>query len=75
MIFLFSDYILVMVANKKSMLQMEDDLEIFLHDRSKEFTKWLFAVLEKLNRVSKGSAFDPKSYFQFTSNLFCNFFK
>lgn len=43
-----------MVANKKSMTQMEVDLEIFLHSRAKEFTKWLFAVLEKLNRVSKG---------------------
>ncbi len=43
-----------MVANKKSMTQMEVDLEIFLHNRAKEFTKWLFAVLEKLNRVSKG---------------------
>ena len=43
-----------MVANKKTQKQMENDLEIFLHTQTPAFTKWLFTVLEKLEKITKG---------------------
>ena len=34
------DYIMVMVANKRSQLQMIEDLHLFLGDNSKMFCDW-----------------------------------
>jgi hypothetical protein len=45
---------MVMVANKKTQKQMYNDLEIFLHTQTLAFTKWLFSILEKLEKVIKG---------------------
>jgi hypothetical protein len=45
---------MVMVANKKTQRQMDDDLELFLHSQTSVFTRWLFAVLDKLKKATKG---------------------
>ncbi|KAM9294355.1 LOW QUALITY PROTEIN: zinc finger CCCH domain-containing protein 14 [Gastrophryne carolinensis] len=49
------DYIMVMVANKKSQEQMTDDLSLFLGNNTSRFTTWLQGVLEKLRTVTPGS--------------------
>ncbi|XP_020287077.1 zinc finger CCCH domain-containing protein 14 [Pseudomyrmex gracilis] len=47
------DYILVMVANKKTRQQMHDDLNLFLEDCTTEFVEWLHdQVLKKLQKVT-----------------------
>uniref|UniRef100_A0A2K5E1E9 Zinc finger CCCH domain-containing protein 14 n=1 Tax=Aotus nancymaae TaxID=37293 RepID=A0A2K5E1E9_AOTNA len=42
------DYIMVMVANKKSQDQMTEDLSLFLGNNTIRFTVWLHGVLDKL---------------------------
>ncbi|KAF7669123.1 hypothetical protein LDENG_00240980 [Lucifuga dentata] len=46
------DYIMVMVANKKTSQQMADDLSLFLGNNTMKFTAWLHGVLEKLRSVA-----------------------
>lgn len=46
------DYIMVMVANKRSKAQMEDDLQLFLRSDTKVFVEWLQQVLKKLKEVT-----------------------
>ncbi|XP_069592556.1 zinc finger CCCH domain-containing protein 14 isoform X1 [Ranitomeya imitator] len=46
------DYIMVMVANKKSQDQMTDDLSLFLGNNTSRFTTWLQGVLDKLRSVT-----------------------
>ncbi|XP_075470702.1 zinc finger CCCH domain-containing protein 14 isoform X3 [Ascaphus truei] len=46
------DYIMVMVANKKSQDQMTDDLSLFLGSNTTRFTTWLQGVLDKLRSVT-----------------------
>ncbi|XP_029281039.1 zinc finger CCCH domain-containing protein 14 isoform X3 [Cottoperca gobio] len=46
------DYIMVMVANKKTSQQMSDDLSLFLGNNTSKFTIWLQGVLEKLRTVA-----------------------
>uniref|UniRef100_A0A672GN82 Zinc finger CCCH domain-containing protein 14 n=1 Tax=Salarias fasciatus TaxID=181472 RepID=A0A672GN82_SALFA len=46
------DYIMVMVANKKTSHQMTDDLSLFLGNNTIKFTTWLQGVLEKLRSVA-----------------------
>ncbi|XP_033999955.1 zinc finger CCCH domain-containing protein 14 isoform X3 [Trematomus bernacchii] len=46
------DYIMVMVANKKTSQQMADDLSLFLGNNTSKFTIWLQGVLEKLRTVA-----------------------
>ncbi|XP_076004864.1 zinc finger CCCH domain-containing protein 14 isoform X2 [Genypterus blacodes] len=46
------DYIMVMVANKKTSQQMGDDLSLFLGNNTIKFTAWLHGVLEKLRSVA-----------------------
>ncbi|XP_064882224.1 zinc finger CCCH domain-containing protein 14 isoform X2 [Oncorhynchus nerka] len=48
------DYIMVMVANKKTSQQMSDDLSLFLGNNTIKFTVWLHGVLEKLRSVAVG---------------------
>ncbi|XP_038074984.1 zinc finger CCCH domain-containing protein 14-like isoform X2 [Patiria miniata] len=50
------DYIMVMVANKKSQTQMTDDLSLFLGNNTVTFTSWLHSILDKLTKPSP----DPK---------------
>ncbi|XP_076321582.1 nuclear polyadenosine RNA-binding 2 isoform X2 [Tachypleus tridentatus] len=46
------DYIMVMVANKKTKLQMTEDLSLFLGTNTESFTSWLHGVLEHLQKVT-----------------------
>ncbi|CAG9788355.1 unnamed protein product [Diatraea saccharalis] len=46
------DYVMVMVANKRTRTQMEDDLQLFLGDNTKLFVNWLHQVLKKLQEVT-----------------------
>lgn len=45
------DYIMVMVANKRTKAQMEDDLQLFLRSDTEVFVEWLQQVLKKLKEV------------------------
>ncbi|KAG0706018.1 Zinc finger CCCH domain-containing protein 14 [Chionoecetes opilio] len=46
------DYIMVLVANKKTKDQMDDDLSLFLGHNTERFTSWLHHVLQKLNAAA-----------------------
>ncbi|XP_052749602.1 zinc finger CCCH domain-containing protein 14 [Galleria mellonella] len=46
------DYVMVMVANKRTRAQMEDDLQLFLGDNTDLFVNWLHQVLKKLQEVT-----------------------
>ena len=49
------DYIMVMVANKKTPDVMKEDLGLFLNDTTEVFVDWLAKVLEKLKKVTLGN--------------------
>uniref|UniRef100_A0A1A8E2I4 Zinc finger CCCH domain-containing protein 14 n=2 Tax=Nothobranchius kadleci TaxID=1051664 RepID=A0A1A8E2I4_NOTKA len=59
------DYIMVMVANKKTAQQMSEDLSLFLGSNTVKFTTWLHGVLEKLRSV----AGEPASLKQLQSDV------
>ncbi|CAG4951000.1 unnamed protein product [Parnassius apollo] len=46
------DYVMVMVANKRTRSQMEEDLQLFLGDNTELFVNWLHQVLKKLQEVT-----------------------
>jgi len=46
------DYIMVMVANKKSKSQMAGDLSLFLGKNTDAFTTWLQSLLVKLQAIN-----------------------
>lgn len=46
------DYVMIMVANKRSKVQMMDDLSLFLGKNTEGFVTWLHQVLEKLQQVT-----------------------
>lgn len=46
------DYVMIMVANKRSKKQMREDLNLFLGENTEIFVNWLHQVLEKLQEVS-----------------------
>ncbi|XP_033127920.1 zinc finger CCCH domain-containing protein 14-like [Anneissia japonica] len=46
------DYIMVMIANKKTTAQMKDDLQLFLGNNTEKFALWLDAVLHKLQSAT-----------------------
>ncbi|OPJ81591.1 zinc finger CCCH domain-containing protein 14 isoform A [Patagioenas fasciata monilis] len=60
------DYIMVMVANKKSQEQMTEDLSLFLGNNTVRFTVWLHGVLDKLRSVTT----EPSSVKSSESNIF-----
>uniref|UniRef100_A0A803T6T1 Zinc finger CCCH domain-containing protein 14 n=1 Tax=Anolis carolinensis TaxID=28377 RepID=A0A803T6T1_ANOCA len=60
------DYIMVMVANKKSQEQMAEDLSLFLGNNTVRFTVWLHGVLDKLRSVTT----EPPSLKSSESNAF-----
>ncbi|XP_003356818.1 zinc finger CCCH domain-containing protein 14 isoform X4 [Sus scrofa] len=60
------DYIMVMVANKKSQDQMTEDLSLFLGNNTIRFTVWLHGVLDKLRSVTT----DPSSFKSSDTNIF-----
>ncbi|XP_053680538.1 uncharacterized protein LOC128731442 [Anopheles nili] len=46
------DYVMIMVANKRSRQQMVDDLSLFLGSQTEIFVNWLHQVLQKLQEVT-----------------------
>ncbi|XP_042548440.1 zinc finger CCCH domain-containing protein 14 isoform X4 [Dipodomys spectabilis] len=60
------DYIMVMVANKKSQDQMTEDLSLFLGNNTVRFTVWLHGVLDKLRSVTT----EPSSLKSPDTNIF-----
>lgn len=46
------DYVMIMVANKRSKEQMIGDLSLFLGKNTDTFVNWLYQVLEKLQEVT-----------------------
>ncbi|XP_975630.1 zinc finger CCCH domain-containing protein 14 isoform X2 [Tribolium castaneum] len=46
------DYVMVMVANKRTKSQMKDDLQLFLSNKTATFVDWLHIVLKKLKEVT-----------------------
>lgn len=46
------DYVMVMVANKRSKEQMNSELRLFLGKHTSLFTSWLHQVLQKLQEVT-----------------------
>ncbi|XP_014778633.1 zinc finger CCCH domain-containing protein 14 isoform X2 [Octopus bimaculoides] len=49
------DYIMVMVANKKTREQMNEDLHLFLGNSTEKFTAWLLSILNKLKAITIGN--------------------
>ncbi|XP_052275626.1 uncharacterized protein LOC127874958 isoform X1 [Dreissena polymorpha] len=54
------DYIMVMVANKKTQRQMTDDLSLFLSSNTEKFTSWLHGLLKKLQSINTGEPSSSK---------------
>lgn len=50
------DYVMIMVANKRSKEQMVGDLSLFLGKNTDTFVNWLHQVLEKLQEVTLPAA-------------------
>ncbi|KAJ6631718.1 Zinc finger CCCH domain-containing protein 14, partial [Pseudolycoriella hygida] len=46
------DYVMIMVANKRSKQQMTEDLNLFLGSNTEPFVSWLHQVLQKLQEVT-----------------------
>lgn len=46
------DYIMVMVANKRTKSQMNEDLHLFLKTKTAAFVDWLQIVLKKLKEIT-----------------------
>ena len=61
------DYIMVMIANKKTEAQMEEDLTLFLNEKAPTFAQWLHSVLAKLQKVTFGGGMNS---FYFIVNIF-----
>lgn len=53
------DYVMVMVANKRTRSQMEEDLRLFLGGNTELFVNWLHQVLKKLQEVTINSVLKP----------------
>lgn len=46
------DYVMIMIANKRTKDQMTDELKIFLGINTDLFVNWLHQVLDKLEKVT-----------------------
>ncbi|XP_052863486.1 serine/arginine repetitive matrix protein 1 [Anopheles cruzii] len=55
------DYVMIMVANKRSRQQMVDDLSLFLGAQTEVFVNWLHQVLQKLQEVTLPASVTAKS--------------
>ncbi|CAG5124646.1 unnamed protein product [Candidula unifasciata] len=55
------DYIMVMVANKRSRAQMRKDLGLFLGTNTVSFTEWLHRLLAKLQTIRSQSDLDKSA--------------
>merc|ERR1712183_870148 len=50
------DYIMIMIANKKSKEAMTSALQLFLESNTQDFTDWLFALLDEMKDQQKKPA-------------------
>jgi hypothetical protein len=50
------DYVMILIANRRTVPQMETDLSLFLGDSSKKFVSWLTHVLKKLDQVTSSTS-------------------
>lgn len=68
------DYIMIMVANKKSREQMTEALGLFLGENTETFTNWLHNLLDTLRKASteykNGMVNDNLIYFKYLYNNF-----
>ncbi|KAG5680805.1 hypothetical protein PVAND_010290 [Polypedilum vanderplanki] len=55
------DYVMIMVANKRSKQQMLTDLNLFLGSNTESFVNWLHQVLQKLQEVTLPSSLASKA--------------
>lgn len=55
------DYIMVMIANKKTREQMSQDLSLFLGDSTESFTTWLQQVLNQLQSITSEAKQKPQT--------------
>lgn len=62
------DYVMVMVANKRTKQQMNAELNLFLGDQTDLFVTWLHEVLQKLQEVTL-----PASTGEFCSSIYFPF--
>lgn len=63
------DYVMIMVANKRSKEQMIGDLSLFLGKNTDTFVNWLHQVLEKLQEVTLPSTGNDYAIFKFHVSL------
>ena len=54
------DYIMIMIANKKSKEGMAKSLELFLETNTQDFTDWLFALLDEMKEQQKKPAVEKE---------------
>ncbi|XP_057304679.1 trichohyalin-like [Hydractinia symbiolongicarpus] len=45
------EYIMVMIANKRTREQMVEDLNLFLNDEADKFVSWLFVILDRIQKA------------------------
>ncbi|KAG8191243.1 hypothetical protein JTE90_003256 [Oedothorax gibbosus] len=55
------DYIMILVANKRTVAHMQKDLALFLGKHTNEFTVWLFDLVAQLKKSSSAVAAPLKS--------------
>lgn len=66
------DYVMIMVANKRSKEQMIEDLSLFLGKNTDAFVSWLHQVLDKLQEVTLPST--GNELILMTLKYFCGLF-
>lgn len=44
------NYIMIMMANRKSKKEMTEALHLFLNERTNEFTTWLYQMLDSIRK-------------------------
>merc|ERR1712187_826829 len=44
------NYIMIMMANRKTKKEMTEALTLFLNDRTEEFTTWLYQMLDNIRK-------------------------
>ena len=69
------DYVMIMVANKRSKQQMISDLNLFLGNQTELFVTWLHEVLQKLQEVTLPAASGKLPYMLHSYNIIIDFRK
>lgn len=69
------DYVMIMVANKRSKQQMISDLNLFLGNQTELFVTWLHEVLQKLQEVTLPTTSGKLPYILHSYNIIIDFRK